>query len=126
MHRPAHYVQSKFKPWMRALNYLPLGPQAQVCSHENMVRQAYLRSANLDKGEVQTACATAFLAAAHELEAQLNRTACCAALPRPPDGPVCGRTGRRFGAAFLWAFEKNIRPTRRTDEWACGPKSADE
>ena len=26
------------------------------------------------------------------------------ALPRPPDGPVSGRTGRRFGAAVLSVF----------------------
>ena len=104
LHRPQHYVGAKFKPWMRALNYFPLSPATAVCSHENLVRQAYMRGAGLDKGETQSACAIAFLAAAEELDAQLNRTECCASLSWPPDGSVGGRTGRGFGATPLLIF----------------------
>ena len=106
-HQPAHVVMHKFKLWMRALNYFSFTPET-ACTQENLIRQAYIRGYGLDKGDTQSACAVAFRAVAAELDAQMNRSTCCASQPQPPSGSL-GRalsSGNRrgYGAVPLSVF----------------------
>ena len=108
--QPAHFVQTKWKPWQRALNYVPFSRDPTgACSLENLVRQAFMRGAGLDRGRSSSACAVAFRAAAAELDASLNRTSCCSSLGNPPVGTIWGAlTGEGvaggFGAVELRVF----------------------
>ena len=99
LHTPAHGVNHKFKLWMRALSYFSVMPET-ACTTENLVRQAYVRGLGLDKGDTQSACAVAFRAVAAELDAQLNRSTCCASLNRPPAGSL----GRAFSTGNLRGY----------------------
>jgi len=108
VHRAAHYVMNKFKPWMRALNYIPVKP-GSACSVENLVRQSYMSALGVDQGQTQSACGFAFRAAAAELDVHLNRTACCASLNNPPVGSAggsisMGRPANGFGSVPVYVF----------------------
>ena len=87
-----HYVRSPRKPWLRALSYRKLSP---VCSYENLIRHAYIRSARLGAAEgPATPCGRAFRAAAAEL-APLDeaRAHCCVSVANASRGAAPGSAG---------------------------------
>ena len=95
-HRPAHYVGHKWKPWVRALRHAH-----GYCTVENLVCQSYLHGAGLHAAVgPNSACAVAFRAAAAELDAKLNRSACCLTVKTPPPGFLAGNCAEKEASAF--------------------------
>lgn len=89
MHTARHYVMHPLKPWARALQHRPM---KEACSHDNLIRHAWLRQAGMPLNATESLCAAAFRDVLKDLDAHFadGAASCCATLGKKAPTSVGG------------------------------------